>query len=162
MLRGKDSLDVFTVNKDFEMNNVLQEWKLKSFDLPDSQSSPAIQLVYDTPAPDDYYPSVPWEGYRWDAESQTFKDDLLEYKLFVENDPKTAVEIAQAALPIWDRQAKKFASWDADHHYYLAGLAYQMAGDDQKAAQIYWQLWHDYPESPYALIARAKLEPDKP
>lgn len=166
ILQGKTSLDIFTVNKDFETNIALSAWKLKSFRIPESQTAPQIQLVYqDHLPPDDYYPSAPWEGYRWDAESQAFKDDLLEYKLFVENDHKGAAQIAATALPLWDHWAKQqldMFGWDIKQNYYLAGLAYQLAGNDQKAAQIYWQLWHDYPESPYALMARAKLVPDKP
>ena len=44
----------------------------------------------------------------------------------------------------------------------IIGLSYELSGDQQKAAQIYWEIWHDFPDSHYALLARYKLEPVKP
>ncbi len=46
------------------------------------------------------------------------------------------------------------------HSYlqYLLGLAYERSGDQADAVQAYWQLWHDYPASPYSLAAQSKLE----
>jgi hypothetical protein len=41
---------------------------------------------------------------------------------------------------------------------YLLGLAYELAGEVDRAAETYWILWRDHPESPYALMARAKIE----
>ncbi|MEM7334356.1 MAG: hypothetical protein AAF490_19895, partial [Chloroflexota bacterium] len=41
---------------------------------------------------------------------------------------------------------------------YLLGLAHELAGNEAEAVRAYWQLWHDYPISPYALMASAKLE----
>ena len=41
---------------------------------------------------------------------------------------------------------------------YLLGLAYELTGDNSDAIQIYWELWHEYPESAYARLAQAKLE----
>jgi len=40
---------------------------------------------------------------------------------------------------------------------YLLGLAYELSGDEHNAVKTYWQLWRDYPDSPYTLIARRKL-----
>jgi hypothetical protein len=45
---------------------------------------------------------------------------------------------------------------------YTLGLTYELSGDENGAVQAYWQLWHDYPESPYTLVARYKLEPVSP
>ena len=41
---------------------------------------------------------------------------------------------------------------------YLLGLAYELDGDEINAVHTYWGLWQNYPESPYALLAQAKLE----
>lgn len=41
---------------------------------------------------------------------------------------------------------------------YLRGLTYELAGEADKAASLYLQLWQSYPDSPYAIMARAKLE----
>lgn len=42
---------------------------------------------------------------------------------------------------------------------YLIGLTYELTGKGTDAAQTYLELWKSYPDSPYALIAYAKLEP---
>lgn len=42
---------------------------------------------------------------------------------------------------------------------YLQGLAYELSGDEANAIATYLQLWQDYPDHPYTLIIRAKLEP---
>jgi len=45
---------------------------------------------------------------------------------------------------------------------YLLGLAYELSGDELNAVKTYWQLWHDYLDNPYTLMARRKLEPIAP
>lgn len=41
---------------------------------------------------------------------------------------------------------------------YLLALTNELSGDEETAVNLYWQLWHDYPDSPYTLNARLKLE----
>jgi hypothetical protein len=41
---------------------------------------------------------------------------------------------------------------------YLLALTNELSGDEETAVNLYWQLWHDYPDSPYSLNARRKLE----
>lgn len=43
------------------------------------------------------------------------------------------------------------------HLRYLLGLCYELLGDTENAISAYWQVWHDFPDTPYALIARRKL-----
>jgi hypothetical protein len=43
--------------------------------------------------------------------------------------------------------------------YYLLGLYYELAGNQDDAAQNYLTLWIYYPNSPYAIMAKAKLQP---
>jgi hypothetical protein len=42
---------------------------------------------------------------------------------------------------------------------YLFGLAHELTGDEESAIEAYWELWSKYPESPFVLIVRRKLEP---
>jgi hypothetical protein len=42
---------------------------------------------------------------------------------------------------------------------YLLALAYELAGEKDLAAQTYLALWQSFPDSPYAIMAMAKLEP---
>ena len=44
---------------------------------------------------------------------------------------------------------------------YLLGLAYELAGDETNAVAAYLKLWRDYPNSPFAIMAQAKLQPSR-
>lgn len=44
---------------------------------------------------------------------------------------------------------------------YLLALAYELSGQEQRAVETYWKLWHDFPESSFAVMARRKLVPAK-
>ena len=43
---------------------------------------------------------------------------------------------------------------------YLLGLAYELSGNERYAVNTYWWLWHDYPDTIYAVLAGHKLEMD--
>lgn len=45
---------------------------------------------------------------------------------------------------------------------YLLGLAYELKGEPVLAAQAYYQVWQQAPESGYALMAREKLVEESP
>lgn len=42
---------------------------------------------------------------------------------------------------------------------YLTALAFELAGEREKAADAYLKIWREYPGSAFALMAQAKLEP---
>lgn len=41
---------------------------------------------------------------------------------------------------------------------YVTGLAYELTGREDEAEQIYYDLWQSHPNTPYALMAEAKLQ----
>jgi hypothetical protein len=41
---------------------------------------------------------------------------------------------------------------------YLQGLAYEMSGEEPKAIEAYWTLWHDFPIHPLSYVVQQKLE----
>ena len=45
-----------------------------------------------------------------------------------------------------------------DEMYYLLGLSSELAGENQAAIDSYMQLWEEYPDSLYTVMARSKLE----
>ena len=121
---------------------------------------PQYQVFHIKPSSGDDYYDPPWEGFRWDPSRHEFRDDLLEYNLFVEHNPGKAVEMAQTILPLLSNRKNIYAdAYWFPRYYYFCGLSFELSGDVQKATEIYWQLWHDYPDSPYALIAQYKLKP---
>lgn len=46
--------------------------------------------------------------------------------------------------------------------YYLLALAYDLSDQEQKAVETYWQLWRDFPDESFAIMARRKLVPAEP
>jgi hypothetical protein len=118
------------------------------------------------------------EIYTWDSslsrlipsgfapELQEEKTDQAEQALYLDNEPTRSLEILYKLLstPIWEDCEQ---SWVTDkitpprlrpYLQYLLGLAYEQNHQQDKAVQAYWQLWHDYPASPYSLAAQSKLE----
>ncbi|KAA3661921.1 MAG: hypothetical protein DWQ04_14925 [Chloroflexi bacterium] len=113
--------------------------------------------------------------YWWDAEKGEFVevsrhapnslgmpfDDAFDSAkvLILENGDSAAAipiltAIADEYVPIHDSE------WPISlpQMLYLLGLAHEMEGNEAQAVAAYWQLWHDYPTSLYALMAAAKLE----
>lgn len=48
-------------------------------------------------------------------------------------------------------------TWSCDPYYYLLGLAYELAGEQDKAIEAYHRVWSDYSTSPFTIMARLKL-----
>jgi len=163
IINTENELGVYDVDKNYKTNNLLLEWDVEKNIISNQNISPEVQIFFKHPLPEAYYPYRPWSGYRWDAEYKNFRDDLFEYTLFVEHDFKKAAEIADVVAPLILEWADVDDFWNSRPNYlYLCGLSYELAGDKRSAAEIYWQLWHDFPESQYALMAKYKLEPVTP
>ncbi len=75
--------------------------------------------------------------------------------LLTEGDPVQAIPLLTDILAEPEQEHEDFSR---PRLYYLLGLAHELVGDDQNAVMAYWQLWRDYPDSPYVLLVRAKLE----
>jgi hypothetical protein len=152
------------VDENYESSALIYDFGVKNFVEADHNSLPEVQLFFSKPSPDDYFPDHPFDGYRWSTSDEEFMNDLLEYYLFMLRDPQKAAELAEQLLPLLEEWKKipDTELWRMPYDYYLAGLSYELSGDQEKAAQIYWQLWHDFPDSHYARLAEFKLEPASP
>lgn len=113
-----------------------------------------LELVPDLPGLIDFY--------RFNAATNQFeKLPLYENNIFTNGGPAEA-------LPYIERIAKGLEGLDDRYAYtkpqfiYLLGLAYELTGDKIQAAKTYWQLWHDFPQSSYAIMARSKIEQSTP
>ena len=111
--------------------------------------------------------------YRWDAETRDFlltqgfapnnmgipleqAATQAEALLLTRDNPLAAIPILSAIL---DEPKQEYEAFSRARLCYLLGLAYERIDDDKSAINIYYQLWRNYPDTPYALLARAKLEP---
>ena len=161
---GRD-FSILEILEGYQSKILLSDFSVTDYKIANQNSEAQVQVFYSKPISSTYYPDRPWDGYRWDPVRNTFNSDLLEYKLFILDDTKGAVEIAEKLLPLLDewKQFPDLTSWPPlSYTYYVAGLSYELSGNTQKAAEIYWQIWHDFPESHYALMARYKLEGTTP
>jgi hypothetical protein len=75
--------------------------------------------------------------------------------LLTESDPAQAIPLLMGILAEPEKEHEDFFP----RLYYLLGLAFELMGDDQSAVNAYWQLWRDYPASPYVLMVHAKIKP---
>lgn len=158
-----DELLIFDIGKDFTPTALSSEFAVDDIILSPQNDPAQFQVFHKKPGPDEDFYSRPWSGYRWDVRDHEFKEDLLEYTLFVERNPDEAVNLVKAVLPILNKwKSLDSARYWLPRYMYLCGLTYELSGDEQRAADIYWQLWHDFPESHYARLAEFKLEPMNP
>ncbi len=66
-------------------------------------------------------------------------------------------EIRAQLLAMQQTPAFKCGPLECDKFYYLLGLSNELAGDQQNAVNNYLQLWKDYPDSFFTIMARIKL-----
>jgi len=158
-----ENLEILGIGTDYTSTELGYGFDVKDVLFSSQSTPPGYQVFYIKPKLDKDYYGVPWDGYRWDSKRQTFRDDLFEYTLFVERDPNKARDLADVVLPIlMDWKNLDSVRYWLPRYFYLCGLSYELSDNMGEAAQVYWQLWHDFPESSYALLAKYKLEPVKP
>jgi hypothetical protein len=85
--------------------------------------------------------------------AQSFRQ--AENDLFSGTDPATIHQVLLAAQESHDFNCKEL---DCAKFVYILGLTYELTGDENSAIDTYLQLWREYPDSPYTIMARAKLD----
>lgn len=148
--------------KHLEINDTEQTWSA-SFSIPAKIWSFPIRVSAD----------YQWDTYLQDyipVQTQYSEQDQaiaeIESLLFIEGKFAQAAQSIQILLangviePIDYYYAEEgYVDSTTFHTYlqYLLGLAYELQSDEPNAVRAYWQLWHDFPDSPYTQLARAKL-----
>jgi hypothetical protein len=123
------------------------------------------------------------ETYSWAPELQTFITSIIVFSpqfsfdesvhrienlLFSDARPADVISPLQSLLAGYIREPQDNGSGSSSpptirpYLQYLLGLAYELTGDETNAVRVFWYIWHDYPNNPYALMARHKLEPVSP
>jgi len=106
-------------------------------------------------------------GFSPDLQEQYISQ--IEQALYVDNDPSKALPLLDKLLA--QKTIENYVYEEGvgiinpprlrPYLLYLRGLAYELSADAKDAVSDYWQLWHDYPADPFAVIAQRKLEPNK-
>lgn len=124
--------------------NMFEPISIEFTDWPDDIAVPTLPsskpIIQNTPVP----------------ENTITRDDIIQIEsLFFENkDAETAIFSFEQLLA--DPNIEKIYS--RPRLYYLLALAFELSSDYENAVQNYWHLWQNYPDSPYAILAQAKLE----
>lgn len=150
---------IYVINDDFTSEYLVSFYNAEDMTFLVDGNPAQIQVFYGKPSSDQSYYATPWQGYRWDSADHKFHNDLLEYAIFIGREPRRAAGIADNVLPLFfDWVNSSYYTREFPRYLYLFGLSYELADQSQKAAEVYWQLWHDFPNSQYALMARYKIE----
>jgi hypothetical protein len=111
--------------------------------------------------------------YQWHDQHQRFEllqstadeseSPSLEELFFVDQNYQAVINELEtwfAAIDpnAYDSSDSYLVKYTLPYRTYLLGLAYELNGDEHNAAQTYYNLWQTYPESPFTVIARHKLE----
>jgi tetratricopeptide (TPR) repeat protein len=93
-----------------------------------------------------------------DLQNSLFEESLddISNKLLNGTDPKQIKEML--VLLNQSKISNCKTANRCDEMYYLLGLSSELAGDNQAALIFYLQLWEEYPDSLYTVMARSKLE----
>ena len=98
----------------------------------------------------------------WDAELEfgkyTFWQQSVDQAtnmIFTGSDPAI---VRETLLGLKNSKNYDCKTYRCDQLYYFLGLANELVDDQQSAVDAYLQLWIEYPESPYTIMARSKLE----
>lgn len=105
------------------------------------------------------------EIFEWDPEKEQFiAQDYFEKMLFTSDQPQKIIsELSDAINHLQSINAdKEILGFSISRLQYLLGLAYELSGDRDKAAETYYNLWLTYPDQPYAITSREKLQPINP
>lgn len=101
----------------------------------------------------------------WDSEKEQFSAQDYYEKMILTSDQRQTVipELSNTINQLIIRSKnEEDLGWAISRMQYLLGLAYELSGDREKAAQTYYDLWQAYPDLPYAVMAREKLQPIYP
>jgi hypothetical protein len=164
IIQAEDEIALLEINENYDSKSLFYDFGIMDYVTAGQNTTPEFQLFFSKPSPDEHFPDHPYDGYRWSVSEKEFKNDLLEYSLFILHNPQKAIEIADQFLPRLEelKQIPDDSLWWMPYSYYIVGLCYELSGNQDRAAEIYWQLWHDFPDSHYARLAEFKLEPLRP
>ena len=100
-----------------------------------------------------------WSVYAWQEKAGGFTHiDPVERLIFETDHPQDAIPAIQAELALLKKDPPMYSSTLAARLTYLLGLSYELSGDPDNAVRVYLDVWRQFPETGFALLAQAKLE----
>ena len=110
-------------------------------------------------------------SFRWNQQIEDFETVATDTPYFLGRSIYDLV--AQAKVMLFEEgrieeTAVMLSSYTANYEvelpeaYYLLALAFELSGQEQQAVETYWQMWRDFPDDSFAIMARRKLVPAEP
>jgi hypothetical protein len=133
---------------------ILDEIFVNSYEVINTDAMLELHLDL-TPA--SYRPIV-GRTYKWNEEIGEFIfTDRIEEELFANKNSSSAIPLINEVVSYLIREEGEHYNY-LPRFFYLLGLAHELSGDNVSAVDTYWRIWHDFSDSPYAIMARYKLE----
>jgi hypothetical protein len=154
VLQTGDVVSVFTVHHKgltAEVELLLTINQVESFQV-DPQAN-EIKVAYLPGAYDPHYDIYVWQ----EGLGNFLNISLVERLLFEQGNPEEAIRVIQGEISTLDPERYDYPA-DASRLYYLLGLAYELQGNPSAAVDAYLKVWREFPGSPYALMAREKIQ----
>ncbi len=164
LVQAGEKLIVFQLDE-LEVNGLLNTWGVAGYSLLTDAAE--VQILVETM-------TGAQEIYAWNQQHQTFEAppgtspeyeqaltiQEIRHTLLDMGDGQSAVALLEALLSgeIVERGSDDGLALVRPRLLYMLGLAYELSDRETDAVQTYWQLWQDYPDNPYAQLAKSKLE----
>jgi hypothetical protein len=153
---GNDLYIYKLIHKDdvFEADLSMYKYNIQKYEVSQNDQELTIRILY---TPIEYM-----EIYHWDNKTNEFLlFPLYGNEIFTENFPTDSLPNIEEILLHLD-EGKLGSDPIKAQFLYLAGLIYELTGENKKAVLNYWEIWHDFPNSAYAVMACSKLDGCKP
>lgn len=126
--------------------NIFEPVSIEFTNWPDDVAAPSLPnknpIQQNTPTP----------------ENGISENDLVQMELLLFENANTEMTISIVEPLLSDPDIESVGGFTRPQLYYLLGLAYELAGNKELAVKNYWQLWQEYPDSSFVILAQAKLE----
>jgi hypothetical protein len=101
-----------------------------------------------------------WSVYAWQERAGGFTHiDPLERLVFELDHPQDAIPAIRKELALLNKDPQYYGYPTlASRLTYLLGLSYELSGSPENTVRTYLEVWRQFPETAFALLARAKLE----
>jgi|WetSurMetagenome_2_1015567.scaffolds.fasta_scaffold28042_2 hypothetical protein len=143
-----------------EAKDVLYEYPIEKYSVTNGDQGVEVKILY---AQQKYTPEYGnLRFYHWDDKIGEFVLlPLFGDGMFTENFPDDSLPYLEEILSTFDQDIPGLDLEKAQFLYRM-GLIDELTSNNEKAVQNYWQIWHDFPGSPYAVMACSKLEGCQP
>lgn len=169
-----DELIIVRILPDLTTNILIEEYGVTSYEINQTQESLSLIINIDNQSDGKITNS-----YLWNSMEQNFiyqpnifeiTQKNIEENIYIKNNYSETIIYIQNFLKKRYSEPEYIFSCSAEsgctysppfyipYFRYLQGLSYEQLGDFENARDIYYELWQDYPDNVFGVVASMKLE----